>query len=346
MVNVGICGLGFMGWIHYLAYQKVRGVKLKAVCETDPKRLAGDWRSIKGNFGPPGRKVDLTGVAQYSDFDEMLADPNIDLVDICLPPAAHADAVIKALKAGKHVFCEKPIALNTADAKKMVRTAEQTGQLLSIGHVLPFFPAYRFAHRTITSGKYGKMIGGSFKRVISDPTWMGHFYDPNVCGGPMLDLHVHDAHFIRLVAGMPTSVSTVGRMRGEVLELFSSQFTFDDPDLFVTATSGALNQQGRPFTHAFEIYLEKATMLFDFAAIGADSYSLPLTLMTNTGRVTRPKLGSEDSIAPFVDEIKEVVRAVRTGEPSSMLDGTLACDALVLAQKQTQSAQRGRTVKV
>jgi predicted dehydrogenase len=346
MVKVGICGLGFMGWIHYLAYQKVRGVELGAICETDPVRLGGDWRSIKGNFGPAGEKVDLTDVAQYADFDEMLADPNIDLVDICLPPAAHSEAVIKALKAGKHVFCEKPIALKTAEAKQMVRTAKQTGKLLSIGHVLPFFPAYRYAYRTIASGKYGKMIGGSFKRIISDPVWMSHFYDPNVCGGPILDLHIHDAHFIRLLCGMPKSVSTVGRMRGEVLELFASQFTFDDPDLFVTATSGALQQQGRPFTHAFEIYLEKATLLFDFAAIGGDAFTLPLTLMTSTGRVTRPKLGSEDSIDAFVEEIKEVVKAVRTGQPSAILDANLACDALVLAQKQTQSVERGRPVKV
>ena len=56
MVNVGITGLGFMGMIHYLAYQRVRGVAIKAICEVDRRRLAGDWRSIKGNFGPAGKK--------------------------------------------------------------------------------------------------------------------------------------------------------------------------------------------------------------------------------------------------------------------------------------------------
>ena len=59
MTNIGITGLGFMGMIHYLAYERTRGAKVKAICETQPDRLAGDWRSIKGNFGPQGKKMDL-----------------------------------------------------------------------------------------------------------------------------------------------------------------------------------------------------------------------------------------------------------------------------------------------
>ena len=87
-----------MGWIHYLAYQKVKGVKLAAVCTRDPKKLAGDWRSIQGNFGPPGEKVDLAGVAKYSNLAELLGDPSIDLVDLCLPPNLHCEAAIAALR--------------------------------------------------------------------------------------------------------------------------------------------------------------------------------------------------------------------------------------------------------
>ena len=97
MLRVGLVGIGFMGWIHYLAYKKTKGVKLAAVCTRDRKRLAGDWRGIQGNFGPPGEQVDLTDVAKYSDLDELLADPSIDLVDLCLPPNLHAEASIAAL---------------------------------------------------------------------------------------------------------------------------------------------------------------------------------------------------------------------------------------------------------
>jgi len=347
MINVGIAGIGFMGMTHYNAYQKVRGAKVRALCEQDKKRLAGDWRSIKGNFGPQGTKMDLSGIDRYAELDKLLADPSLDLIDVCLPPSLHAEVAIAALKAGKHVFCEKPIALTPADAKRMVRAAEKAGKQLMIGHVLPFLPEYDFAYKAITGGKYGKLLGGYFKRIISDPLWLPDFYNPKTTGGPMLDLHVHDAHFIRVICGMPAAVQSVGSMRGEVLERFSTQFRFDDPDLVVTAASGVIDQQGRPFTHAYEIYLERATLLFDAAGIGKDwVVGYPVTVLTDKGKVVRPKLGSGDMCDAFVDEIKEVVRAVRTQTPSKLLAGKLACDAVVLCQKQTLSVQRGRPVKI
>lgn len=340
MVNVGIAGLGFMGMIHYLAYQRVRGAKVRAICETIPQRLAGDWRSIKGNFGPQGKKMDLAGVAAYTKIEQMLADPKIDMIDVCLPPSAHAEVTVAALKAGKHVLCEKPIALKTADAARMVKAAEKAGKQLSIGHVLPFFSAYNFAYKAITGGKYGRLLGGNFNRVISDPLWLKDFYDPEGCGGPMIDLHIHDAHFIRLIFGMPESVQSVGRMRGRVAEFFNTQFIFEDPSLVVTATSGVINQQGRPFTNGFEIHLEKATLVFD------SWMEQPLTVLAADGRVMKPKLREGDEIDAFAAELTEAARAARTNTPSELLDGELARDALILGQKQTQSIERRRAVKV
>ncbi len=344
MLKVGIAGLGFMGKTHFEAYRKARGAKVAAICEKDPKRLAGDWRSIKGNFGPPGEIVDLTGIKGFSELDQLLADPELDMIDICLPPGAHAGVTIGALKAGKHVFCEKPIALRPADAEAMIAAAKAAGKMLAIGHVLPFFPEYRFAYRTITSGKYGALTGGHFKRIISDPTWLPDFYNPNTTGGPMIDLHIHDAHFIRLVCGMPRAVQSVGRMRGEVVERFDTQFIFDDPGLVVTAASGVIYQQGRPFTHGYEIYLEKATLLFEAGTIDDKPETImPVTVLSEDGKVMRPKM---EPIDGFAAELSEVVRTIRSGTPSAMLNGDLARDALVLCQRQTQSVLKGKAVKV
>ena len=347
MINVGIAGIGFMGMIHYLAYKKLGGVKVRAICEQDPARLAGDWRTIKGNFGPPGKMMDLAGIARYSTLEDLVADPALDVIDVCLPPCLHAPTAVLALRCGKHVFCEKPIALDTAAADQMVKAAGKAGKMLMIGHVLPFFPEYRLAYQTIVAGKYGKLLGGHFKRVISDPLWLPDFYNPATTGGPMVDLHVHDAHFIRLICGMPRAVQTVGRMRGQVAELFSTQFLFDDPSLAVTATCGALGQQGRSFTHAYEIYLERATLLFDFANfVDKPILAMPVTVLTDTGRVLRPELGSGDPIDSFAAELHEVVRCVRTGSPSPLLDGQLARDALVLCHRQTQSLVKRKAVRV
>lgn len=347
MLRVGIVGIGFMGMIHYLAYQRVRGVQVGAISTRDRKKLAGDWRSIKGNFGPPGTQMDLGKIARYERFEDLLADPKIDLVDLCLPPDKHADAAIAALRAGKHVFCEKPIALATGEAERMVRAAEKAGKQLSIGHVLPFFPEYKFAREAIASGKYGKLLGGNFKRVISDPLWIPDFYDPQRVGGPVLDLHIHDAHFIRLVCGMPRAVSSRGRRRGEVVEYIETQFECDDPALVVTATSGVIAQQGRPFTHGFEIHLERATLLYDFSVLGdKPTLSMPLTVLKQNGKVEQPKLGAGDPLDAFVAEITEVASAIKRGTPSALLSGDLARDALVLCQKESQSALAGKPVRV
>ncbi len=276
MTKVGIIGIGFMGMVHYLTYQKLRGVQVVALCEQDKKRLAGDWRGIQGNFGPAGKKMDLSQVDTYASIDDMLADDSIDLIDITLPPNLHADVAVQALKAGKHVFCEKPMALNVRDCKRMESAAKRAGKLLMIGQVLPFFPEYAWALKEHRSRKHGRLLGGSFKRVISNPAWLKNFWLPEQVGGPMLDLHVHDAHFIRLMFGLPKAVTSKGRMKKDLAEHWNSQFDYGPKGPVVQATSGTINQQGRAFTHAFEIHFEKATLMFDFSVVGKDaSYLCP-----------------------------------------------------------------------
>ena len=88
MLRFGIAGIGFMGMIHYLAYQKVDGAKVTAIASRDPKKRAGDWRGIQGNFGPPGEEMDLGDIVAHETIDQLLADPNVDVVDITLPPFA------------------------------------------------------------------------------------------------------------------------------------------------------------------------------------------------------------------------------------------------------------------
>ena len=136
MIKVGIAGIGFMGWIHYLAYQSRTDVQVVAICSRDPGKRAGDWSSIKGNFGPPAGQVDLADIEVYETLDAMLADPNIDLIDLCTPPAAHLNGIVAAANAGKHVFCEKPLGLTLDDCDQAVKTCQQQQvQLLSLIHI-------------------------------------------------------------------------------------------------------------------------------------------------------------------------------------------------------------------
>ena len=347
MIRVGIAGLGFMGMVHYLTYEKLRGAKVAAICEKLPKRRVGDWREIKGNFGPPGKKMDLSQVATYDKIDKLLADPKLDLIDITLPPALHADIAIAAMEAGKHVLSEKPMSLTAADCQRMLRASQRHGRQLFVGHVLPFFPEYAWALKTVQSGKYGKLLGGSFKRVISDPSWLKHYWSAKQVGGPMLDLHVHDAHFIRLLFGMPSSVITQGRLRGELAEHWNTQFCYEDSDVTVLATSGTISQQGRAFNHGFEIHLEQATLVFEFAVIGDEGkYLCVPTILDKNGRSQAVKLSGGDPMDAFAEELQEVSRCAGKEQRSVVLDPQLACDAVVLCNKQTKSLQQQRRIRV
>ncbi|MCH9652303.1 MAG: Gfo/Idh/MocA family oxidoreductase, partial [Planctomycetes bacterium] len=145
MVRIGIIGIGFMGMAHYEGAKKLKGAKVTAISTRDPKKLAGDWSTIEGNFGPRGGQVDLSKVKQYADYHDLLADPDIDLVDICLPTQMHEKVALDSIRAGKHTLVEKPIALDLKAANKMVKTAEKAGVQFMVAQVLPFFPEFQFA---------------------------------------------------------------------------------------------------------------------------------------------------------------------------------------------------------
>ena len=347
MLRIGIVGIGFMGMVHYLSYRRVRGAKVTAICSRSVKKRKGDWRGIQGNFGPPGARMDLSAVNCYGKLDELLADQDIDVVDITLPPHQHVEVAIAALRAGKHVFCEKPLALDATSARRVVKAAQRYDRQLLVGHVLPFFPEYQWARKVIDGGKYGKLKGGSFRRVIADPAWLKDYWKPDRIGGPMLDLHVHDAHFIRMLFGMPKAITTQGRMRGECAESWLSLFHYENPELVVNATSGTIQQQGRPFTHGFEIHLDDATLAFEFGVIGSEGrYLCEPTLFGPRGKVVYPKMGDGDPMNAFPPQLSEVVRSIRAGEPSPILSGQLASDAITLCHLQTKSLTKGKTVAV
>jgi predicted dehydrogenase len=165
-------------------------------------------------------------------------------------------------------------------------------------------------------------------------------------GGPMLDLHVHDAHFIRLVFGMPQEVATHGRTRNRLPEFWHSQFRFADPELVVEATSGTIDQQGRAFMHGFEIHLQRATLAFEFSVMGGEGrYLMEPTLFDNKGAVHRPKLAGGDPIDGFAAELNEVIRCISRGKASPILSAELAQDAIQICEKESNSLLRGRPVK-
>jgi len=339
-VRIGIVGLGFMGWIHYLASRRLRGAQLAAVCSRDSKKRAGDWRGIRGNFGPPGEVVDLSGVKKYDRLEAMLADPDIDLIDVCNPTDQHPPSATAALLAGKHVLVEKAIALKPEDADTMVALAKKAGKMLMVAHVLPFFPEFAYAAQAIRGGTHGKLLGGHFKRVISRPDWSADIGDAAKTGGPAVDLHIHDTHFIGLVCGVPAKVFSTGVIEGDGVAYLTTQYLYGPGGPAVSCSSGAVAQKGRPFVHGYEIYLEKATLVYESGAT-------PLTVLTADGKAEQPQLeGGGDPITAFATEIQTAVDGIASGKEPDLLSGQLARDALVLCHKEIESVRTGTFVAV
>ena len=133
---------------------------------------------------------------------------------------------------------------------------------------------------------------------------------------------------------------------GAVMHL-TTQYLYKTPNLAVSCVSGALSQAGRPFTHGFEIYLDEATLAFEFANLGGQGQvAMPLTVIRPTGPWNVPSSGSGDPIDGFVRELTVAVEAVATGRPAIQLSGELARQALRLCLAEIESVRTGRVVEL
>ena len=123
-IRIGIIGCGgIANGKHMPSLKKVPGVEMVAFCDIIIDRA----EKAAKQYGTPDAKV-------YEDYKELLEDKTIDVVHVCTPNRAHSFITVDALEAGKHVMCEKPMAINSAEAKKMLDAAEKSGKFLTIGY--------------------------------------------------------------------------------------------------------------------------------------------------------------------------------------------------------------------
>lgn len=364
MIRIGLIGIGFMGMTHFEASthleadpasgrrkpvgEKLTGGVITAIATRDPKKLSGDWTSIQGNFGPRGSLMDLSHVKTFPDHRQLLADPDIDLIDVCLPTDQHEKIVLEALAAGKHVLVEKPIATELAAAERMVEAARKAGRMLLVGQVLPFFPEFAFAAETVRSNRFGKLLAGHFRRVITPPNWSNGMNDFRKLGGWGVDLHIHDNHFIGLLCGVPRRVFSRGLLQEGLVNHVHTNYLFDNPNLAITSVSGGIAAKGLAFAHGFELYLEKATLLYDAGTYaGQWTVNRPLTLITEDGGAFQPELpGGTDWCSAFTAELQAAVNSLQSGHEAAELSGTLALNALKLCEAERQSIASGEVTNV
>ena len=263
MLRIGIVGLGFMGKMHFRCYKSDTNVEVTAICDADAKQLQNS-SGVAGNISGAEDDLDLSNIALYSDLSKMLAEEKLDALSIASPTFLHASQTIEALNAGVHVFCEKPMALNSGDCREMAEVAKQSGKTLQIGHCIRFWPEYVQAKEIIDSQKYGKVLAATFQRLSLTPTWSWDncFLDGKRSGGAMLDLHIHDTDYVQYVFGMPKEVFSRGVIgpSGE-FDHTVTQYLYGN-DCVITAEGGWIMAPGFGFEMSFKIMLEKATLVY------------------------------------------------------------------------------------
>ena len=342
MVKVGILGVGFMGKMHFNTYRAYPRSKVVALADLDPKKLAGDWSAIGGNIADArAAAVDLSGLHLHAKPEDLFNDPDVDVVDITLPTFVHAKYAVAALKAGKHVISEKPMALTLAQADQMIAAAEAAGRKLFVAHCIRFWPDYAVLKQIVAGGKYGKVLSASFWRKSLTPTWSwdGWLMDPKRSGGALLDLHIHDTDFVNYVFGVPQAVRStgvVGAVSKNGVDGVVTQYMYADGPQ-VTAEGSWAMAPGFGFTHGFCVVLEKATVEMDAKS------QRPLTIHTLAGKTLQPKLPRDDG---YVAELKHFVKCIDGDKASDVVTAQDARKAVAVCLAETRSVLSGKPVKI
>lgn len=252
-MNIGIIGLGFMGATHAGTISRMDGVRVGAVAARNDRLLNGDFSEVGGNLGNALPNVDLTRAAKYHDWTELIADPSIEAVDICLPTDLHERVSLAALAAGKHVLCEKPMALSAAGCDNMLRAAGQAKRILMIGHVLRFWPAYTQLGSFIAAGENGAVTSATFTRYCGVPDWSSWLPKEERSGGAVLDLLIHDLDQILLLFGPPAALRAKALGNEDAVTA-----TFLYPNGPEVRLQGGWLAAGTPFSMGFQVQAERA----------------------------------------------------------------------------------------
>ncbi len=212
-INVAVVGLGFMGMTHLRAYLANDSARVVAVCGVSRLPVNGVLQGVKGNIETGSNDIQLdTRVKVFRKIEDLLADEEIELVDLCTPTPIHPEQAIATLKAGKHVLCEKPLARTSAAAREILRVAEASPGFLMPAMCLRFWPGWSWLKRVVQEETYGRILAARFRRVSEMPGWSKQdIYGGGVdLGGALFDLHIHDTDFVNFLFGRPAAVFSSG----------------------------------------------------------------------------------------------------------------------------------------
>lgn len=336
MKRVALVGFGFMGRTHYGAWKKCRGAKVVAICVRNPARLT---EKVEGNIaGAADNEAVPKSVRIWTDFGEMLKAGGFDIVDITVPTVRHPEMTIAALRAGYHVLCEKPMALDVRDCDRMLAAARTAKRQLMVAQCVRFFPEYAYVRELVRSGRYGKVIAADFSRFVAPPKWSPKgadwFLDEKKSGGVLFDLHVHDADFILGTFGAPQAVSTTFH-RTATGRVDHTSTVYRYADALITSDSSFAAASSFVWEATGRVFFEKATVFF------GPFCKQPLTVCPEGGKPFSPKLAK---LSGYEAEVRYFLRQVEENREGDVLTAQDARDVIALLACEYRSGTRGRPV--
>ncbi len=293
-----------MGSTHLQAYGSVPNAELVALCSDDEKKLAGDLSSIQGNLDRPGQAMDFGKAARYRKVEDLLADANVEAVDLCVPSHLHAELALKALAAGKHVLVEKPMALNGEQCDAMIDASKKAGKVLMVAQVLRFWPDYAAAWEMARSGKLGPIKAALFRRKCAAPAWGKWLKERDKSGGGVFDLLIHDFDYCMHLLGKPDSITAIGvEELDKGIDIVEARLHYGH-GAPVVVSGGWHHPASYPFSMEFSIVCEGGTLDFHSAL-------RRLTLFGGDGKAEEVPLPEGDG---FQGELRAFADACDKGE--------------------------------
>jgi predicted dehydrogenase len=328
-IGVGVVGLGFMGRTHLRAYQAAAAAglpcELVAVCDQNRSNLEAKTAPA-GNLatGAGAADFDPAKVRGYTQLDEMLADPRVGLVSVCTYTDSHVDVAIRALRAGKHVLVEKPVAVSSAEVRRLRDAAAATDRLCMPAMCMRFWNGWDWLRDRIRGGEFGALRSAQFQRMGAGPSWGAVFYrDFARSGGALWDLHIHDADFVYWVFGKPASVASTG-----TLSHLTTLYRFEHGPSHVTAEGAWDLALSAGFRMKYTATFERATAEFDLAQ------GVTVHRENGTERV------EFENLSAYEREIRYFVQAAATGQSQlrATMDDAVAVAQMLEAERQSMES--------
>ena len=307
-----------MGTVHAAAYANMPDVSVVGVFSRDPARAAAVAAICKAQ--------------PCTDAAHLIQRADIDAIDVCLPSANHHDVVVPALEAGKHVFCESPLALDLDQAQRMRDAARRTGRLLQVGLLMRSVGAYGHVEAVARSGEHGRLLSittwrlGSYLHTDA-PDRKAHYGDPST------ELMTFDFDFVHWLMGEPASLSaSAARLPDGRPGEISAMLTYPH-GRHATVIASGLMPPGSPFTVGFRVLFERAV----FEHLAVFSGGPPNTRFTVAAGMTpaRPVPVAERN--PYEVELQRFVDCLRGRADPVLLDVDRAIEALRLSIATTRS---------